>query len=261
MHLERAGLLEVVADAERQRVEQVLAEAPRARCGAGRGAGQEEAAVRRAPGRRARSRCVVEAAPARRASAPARCARAATPRGRSRQVVFSRAQAQRCGRGPPPPRRSPRGSAAPRAPAAVLDDEAAAVEDEPVVARPPRWRRRACTGCPPRAWRASRAACRTTPDAERRGGDVHHQLRAGVACAGASGRRRSRCPRRPRRASVPKSKLEEEVAERHAAVLARPCPGSRARRCAPRRRRCRWAASPSAPARGSAPPATTAAQL
>ena len=50
MRLERAGLLEVVADAERERVEQLLAELARAGVRAARAAGQEEAAVRRRPG-------------------------------------------------------------------------------------------------------------------------------------------------------------------------------------------------------------------
>ena len=115
-HPEDAGLLEVVADAQRQRVEDVLAELLARRSAAASGSGQEEAAVRRAPGRSSAARldAVLNSADGTSmvvtgACVGQVCLRVVAPGG-----VLG-AQARWCGRGRRSRRRSPRGSAAPRA--------------------------------------------------------------------------------------------------------------------------------------------------
>ena len=156
--LEGAGLLEVVAEAERQRVEQLLAErgarAARRRSGAGR---KKLWCARRRIAQPRRGRALVRVT----LTCTYRRRRARANASWSvRQVVFSRR------------RRGVRSRSTVTAvdalaearrrvhQAAVLRDEAAAVEDEPVVGADEVRRRRPSPGCRRRAWRSSRAACR-----------------------------------------------------------------------------------------------------
>ena len=179
----------------------------------------------------------------------------------ARQVVFSHRAAAACDRGRRPPRRSPREARRLEHRPAVLEDEAAAVEDRGRRWRRRGWRRRA------RIWlSAARVASisrrvPSTPSAERRRRDVDDDLGARVAAAAhrAVGRPDvlADLDRERRRSRTSKT----VVAEGHAVGVERPARARRARTCAPRRRRCRSAASPSARTPRMRPRCTTAAAL
>ena len=110
--LKDAGLLEVVADAERERVEEVLAEARAADCGAS-GGGQEEAPVRRDRVARGRSRAGRVGSDRRRGVTAGETPRRRPPGPCARSC--SRRAGGACGRDRPSRWRSPRGIGARRA--------------------------------------------------------------------------------------------------------------------------------------------------